>query len=112
MPRCAVLQGSRRQTIPLRHDIRHEKSVSRNVVVLHNRHDLLHARYSGEYGLHFCQLDSVATQLDLVVAPPEEEDAAVGKSPAEIAGTVDAYGGFDGIRGKSPSCQLGFAPIA
>ena len=43
--------------------------------------------------LDLAQLDAVAVDLDLVVAPAEELDVAVGQVPAEVAGAVEPLAG-------------------
>src|SRR5262245_26537923 len=52
----------------------------------------------GERALDLAELDAVAADLDLVIAPAKELERAVGQTPRAIAGSVEPAAGHDAER--------------
>ncbi len=62
---------------------------SRRPVLHHQYRRLPHRRVAGEGGLDLSQLDALATDLDLLIAPAKELQPAVRPPTAEVTGAVE-----------------------
>src|SRR4051812_38095478 len=67
--------------------IGHQAFLSGQVLPDHH-HCLCYTRYAGELRFNFSQLDSIASDLDLMIVTTEEFDAAIRQPSSQIAGAV------------------------
>src|SRR5262245_41441464 len=70
-----------------RDDVGHQPLIAWYILA-HERHARAHGRMLAQQRLDLAQLDSVATQLDLMVEPAQVLDRAVGQVAGQVAGPV------------------------
>src|SRR6202011_3886412 len=82
-------------------------------ILTSQHHGLADRRVPVEQGLDLAQLDAIAAQLHLFVAPAEEFDVAVGTISRHVPGPVEAsVGTAEGVMHESVGGEIGPPPVS